>query len=117
MTSNATVSLGVILINKTPMEIDDAGEQLSGNLVVRLLSFELPNMVNEFGALGVGALIALLGISSKQVLWIKNLPIRIFSLRIDDFFSSFSASTGQVQDSMLWLILGFNFGEGHNINL
>lgn len=47
LTNNSTVSLGVILINSTPMEIDDAGGQFKGNLVFRLLNRDHPSLPGE----------------------------------------------------------------------
>jgi len=47
LSNNATVSLGVILINSTPMEIDDAGKEFNGNLVFRLLNRDHPNLPGE----------------------------------------------------------------------
>jgi len=47
LTDNSTVSLGVILINSTPMEIDDTGKQFKGNLVFRLLNRNNPTHPGE----------------------------------------------------------------------
>ncbi len=44
LTDNSTVSLGVILINSTPMEIDETGEQFKGKLVFRLLDRNNPTL-------------------------------------------------------------------------
>ena len=47
LSNNSTVSLGVILINSTPMEIDDTGEEFNGKLVFRLLNRDHPNLPGE----------------------------------------------------------------------
>lgn len=47
LTDNSTVELGVILINSTAMEIDEAGQQFNGKLVFRLLNRNNPTLPAE----------------------------------------------------------------------
>ena len=47
LTDHSIVELGVILINSTSMEIDEAGKQFNGKVVFRLLNRNNPNRPSE----------------------------------------------------------------------